>query len=186
MNRTSPTPPAEYPSVIAAEAERDAAAERVDVERTRPAPTITASLGMRRIAGENSTLFVGGIVIPLPLFDKNSGNIAAALAELDVADARLRAARAEAETGWLSAVTQADAARSRLLAAGQATMAADQTYRLARLGYEAGRTPLIEVLTARHNLTDAELRLLDSRVARIHAQAALARLSGRIPFGGGL
>jgi cobalt-zinc-cadmium efflux system outer membrane protein len=180
----SPTPPREYPAVLAAEAEREAAAQRVDVERTRPAPTVTASLGLRRIAGENSTLFVGGIVVPLPLFDNNRGNITAALAELDAADARLRGARAEAQTGWLSAVTQANAAQSRLAAAGQAAMAADQAYRLTRTGYDAGRTPLIEVLTARRNLTDAELRLLESRVARIRAEAALARLSGRIPFGG--
>jgi cobalt-zinc-cadmium efflux system outer membrane protein len=63
-------------------------------------------------------------------------------------------------------------------------MAAEETYRLTRTGYDAGRTPLIELLTARRNLTDAQLRLLDARVARIRAEATLARLSGRIPFGG--
>jgi cobalt-zinc-cadmium efflux system outer membrane protein len=174
----------EYPTVVAAEAAREAASRRVNIERTRPAPTITASLGVRRIAGEDSTLVVGGIVVPLPLFDNNRGNIAAALAELDAADARVRSARAEAETGWRSAVTQSIAAESRLGAARQAETTADQAYRLTRTGYDAGRTPLIEVLTAQRNLIDAQSRLLDSRVARIRAEAALARLAGQSPFGG--
>jgi cobalt-zinc-cadmium efflux system outer membrane protein len=183
-NLPSLTPPLEYPTVVAAEAAREAASRRVNIERTRPAPTISASLGVRRIAGEDSTLVVGGIVVPLPLFDNNRGNIAAALAELDAADARVRSARAEAETGWRSAVTQSIAAESRLAAARQAETTADQAYRLTRTGYDAGRTPLIEVLTAQRNLIDAQSRLLDSRLARIRAEAALARLAGQSPFGG--
>jgi len=180
----SSVPPANYPAIAVAAAERDAAAQRVDVERTRAAPTVTASLGLRRITGEGSTLFVGGIVVPLPLFDDNRGNIAAALAELTAADVRLNAARIEAETGWRAALVQANAAEARSAAARNAEMAADQAYRLTRTGYEAGRTPLSEVLTARRNLTDAQLRTLDARVARVRAEAELARLSGRIPFGG--
>jgi outer membrane protein, heavy metal efflux system len=176
-------PPREFPAVAAAEAERQSAARRVEVERTRPAPTVTATLGVRQIAGFNSPLVVAGVIVPLPLFDDNSGNIAAALAELDGADARLAAARAAAEAGWTSAVTQANAAGLRLSAARQAVSAADSAYRLSRTGYDAGRTPLIEVLTARRNLTDAQLRELDAQVTRIRAEADLSRISGRIPFG---
>jgi cobalt-zinc-cadmium efflux system outer membrane protein len=177
------TPPAESPAVLAAEAARDAAAQRVAVERTRPTPTVTATLGVRRIEGFNSTLFVGGVVVPLPLFDDNRGNIAAALAELDAADARVRAARAQADAGWAAAVNEVNASQSRSAAAQQAETAADSAYRLSRTGYEAGRTPLIEVLTARRNLTDTQLRDLDAQLARIRAEANLSRLSGRIPFG---
>jgi cobalt-zinc-cadmium efflux system outer membrane protein len=177
-------PPAVFPAVAAAEAERDAAAQRVNVERTRAAPNVTLSFGVRRFTGDSTPAFVGGVLVPLPLFDRNRGNITAALGEFDAADARLNATRAEAETGWRAAVVQANAAESRRAAAGKATMAAEETYRLTRTGYDAGRTPLIELLTARRNLTDAQLRLLDARVARIRAEATLARLSGRIPFGG--
>jgi cobalt-zinc-cadmium efflux system outer membrane protein len=139
---------------------------------------------MRRISGDDSTLFIGGVLVPLPLFDRNRGNVSAALAEFDAADARLNAARAEAEGGWRAAVVQASAAETRRAAAAKALSAAEETYRLTRIGYDAGRTPLIELLTARRNLTEAQLRLLDARVARIRTEATLARLSGRIPFGG--
>jgi cobalt-zinc-cadmium efflux system outer membrane protein len=183
VSLSPPQTPTDFPSVLAAQAARQAAAQRVNVERTRSSPTVTASLGVRRIAGESGTLFVGGLTVPLPLFDHNRGNIDAALAELDAADARLRGARAEAETGWRSALAQSVAAEGRLAAAREAESTANQAYELTRTAYEAGRTPLIDLLTARRNLTDAQLRLIDSRVARIRAEAALARLSGRIPFG---
>lgn len=179
-----PAPPVLTPAVATAQAERDAAARRVVVEQSRATPDITGSLGVRRIAGDNATVFVGAISVPLPLFDKNQGNIAASLAQRDAADARLIAARLEAENLYRATVAQAMAADARLRASMQAESAADEAARLARVGYDAGRTPLIELLTARRNLTAVQGATLDARVARINAEAALARLFGNIPFGG--
>jgi cobalt-zinc-cadmium efflux system outer membrane protein len=121
--------------------------------------------------------------VTLKLFDRNQGNIAAATAELEGANARLNAARLEALSGWRSAVALAQAATARLAASGQAQRASDEAYRLARVGYDAGRTPLVELLLARRNLTLAQAAALDARLARIRAEAQLARLSARIPFG---
>ena len=176
-------PPLTTPAIAAAEAERDAAARRVDVERTRTTPDITASLGLRRVEAFHDTLVVGGLSIPLPLFDKNRGNIAAALGQFSAADARLNAARLEAENGYRAAQTQALAANARVAASAQAQAASEEAYRLARIGYDAGRTPLVELLIARRNVTTAQSAALDARLARLNAEAALARLSGRIPFG---
>ena len=176
-------PPVTTPAVASALAEREAAARRVVVERTRAVPDVTALLGIRRLTGDNATVFVGGVSIPLPLFDRNRGNIAGSIAQLDAADARLTAARLDAENGYRSAASQAMAAETRVAASVQAETAADEAYRLARVGYDAGRTPLIELLTARGNLTAAQSATLDARLARIAAEAALARLFGRIPFG---
>ena len=171
------------PAVLAAEAARNALAQRVTVERTRATPDVTVSLGFRRIAGENANTVVAGVAVPLPLFNNNSGAIATAAAELAAADARLNAARLNAEADWRSAASQALAADRRLGATDEAQRAADEAYRLARIGYDSGRTPLVELLSARRNLTDAQLRGLDARVARVRAEAILARLMGRIPFG---
>jgi cobalt-zinc-cadmium efflux system outer membrane protein len=179
-----PAPPDLTPAVATAQAEREAAARRVAVEQTRAVPDVTGSLGIRRIAGDNATVFVGAVSIPLPLFDKNQGNIAASLAQRDAADARLTAARLEAENLYRSGVAQAMAADARLKASMQAETAAAEAARLARIGYDAGRTPLIELLTARRNLTAVQAATLDARLARINTEAALARLFGRIPFGG--
>lgn len=179
----SDEPPMVSPAVLAAEAEREAAARRIEVERRRAVPDITPSLGVRRLTGIDETVFVAGVSVTLRLFDKNQGNIAAAMAELEGFDARLNAARLEALNGWRSAVALARAASARVTASSQAQMAADEAYNLARVGYEAGRTPLVEVLLARRSLTEAQAAALDARLARIRAEAQLARLSARIPFG---
>jgi len=178
-----PEPPVASPAVVAAEAEREAARRRVEVERTQAIPDVTPSLGVRRLTGHDETVFVAGVSVTLRLFDKNQGNIAAATAELEGANARLNAAKLEALSGWRSAAALARGADARVAASSQAAMASDEAYRLARVGYDAGRTPLVEVLLARRNVTLAQSATLDARVARVRAEAQLARLSARIPFG---
>ena len=138
---------------------------------------------MRRIAGENANTVVAGFAVPIPLFNDNSGAIATARAELAAADARLNATRLNAEADWRAAASQAAAADRRLSASREAQTAAEEAYRLARIGYDSGRTPLVELLAARRGVTEAQTRGLDARVARIRAEAILARLLGRIPFG---
>jgi outer membrane protein, heavy metal efflux system len=178
-------PPVASPAVLAAEAEREAALRRIEVERTRAVPDITPSLGIRRLTGSDETVFVAGVSVAIRLFDRNQGNVAAATAELAGSDARLTAARLEVLNGWRSAAALARAADARVTASEQAQMASDEAYRLARVGYEAGRTPLLEVLLTRRNLTLAQAATIEARLARIRAEAQLDRLSARIPFGAG-
>ena len=172
-----PEPPAVIPTVAAAQAERDAAARRVQIERTRATPDVTVSLGARRLPGD-STALVAGVSAPLPLFDRNRGSVSAAGAQLNAAEARLRAARLDAEAAWRSGLFRATSAQAGLAAAKEGEAAAAEAYRLTRIGFEAGRAPLIEVLSARRALTEAQLRTLDARSQRIRAEAALARLGG--------
>ena len=172
-----------FPAVAVAEAERDAALGKLDIEKTRAIPDVTATLGVRRLQGDRETVLVGGISLPIPLFDQNTGNISAAGSQVAAADARLVAARAGAETGWRAALLQANAAIARLTAARSAEAAAAEAYDLTRTGYESGKISLLDLLNARRVLTDARLRLLDARIARIAAEALLARLAGNVPFG---
>jgi cobalt-zinc-cadmium efflux system outer membrane protein len=171
------------PAVAVAEAERQAAAFRVDVERARAIPDVTLSIGARRYDHEDDTGLVVGASVPLPLFDRNRGSVSAASAQLTAANARLASARLEEETGRRIAASQLTAGDARLKAAIQAEQAAGEAYNLARIGYEGGKSPLIELLNARRAVTEAQSRLLDARLARIRAEAALARLSGRVAFG---
>lgn len=178
-----PTPPKTFLSVAVAEAQRNAAQGRLEVERARAIPDVNATLGVRRLNGDRATVVVAGLSVPIPIFDQNSGNISAAGSEVAAADARLAAARADAETGWTTAVAQARASVLRLSAAQSAAAAAEEAYGLTRTGYNAGKTSLLDLLTSRRALTDARLRLLDAEVGRIGAEAALARLAGRVAFG---
>lgn len=174
-----PVDPRATTSVILAQAEREAASLRMDVERRRATPDITANIGVRRLAYENSTAVLGGVTIPLHIFDRNRGNIAASRADVDAADARLAIARNEARAEAQAAAAELSAADSRVTAAADAKATADETYRLARIAYEAGKSPLVELLAARHGLGAARGVVLDARTAQFEARARLARLQGR-------
>lgn len=175
--------PLSVPSVAAAQAEREAAARRVRVERTKALPDVTVSLGVRRFSGDNATAMVAGMSLPIPVFDQNRGNITAAQAELAGAEARLNAARLDAEAELRTALFQVDAAQTRVAAALQSEATAAEAYRLTRIGYESGKASLLELNSARRSLADARSQTIEAQQARLRAEAQLARLQGRIPFG---
>ena len=175
--------PTVTPALALAQADREAAARRIRVERARAVPDVTFSLGARKYADNGDTALIAGVSAPLPLFDRNRGSVAAARAQLSAAEARLNGARIDAQTGWLAAAAQAASGDLRLKAAGDGQAAAREAYRLSRLGYEAGRTSLLELSSARRSLVEAQTRLIDAQLARVRAETVLARLAGRIPFG---
>jgi cobalt-zinc-cadmium efflux system outer membrane protein len=175
--------PIDTPAYLAAQAEREAAARRVRVEQTRAAPDVSVSLGVRRLAGDDATALVAGVSAPFPIFDRNRGAISASRAELTAAEARLDAARLDAQAEIASALSKAGAAQTRVAASRQAEATATEAYRLTRLGYEGGKLPLVEVLNARRALIEARDQILNARLERLTAEAALARLQGAEPFG---
>lgn len=189
-DETLPQPdPLASPAYRAAQAEREAASLRVEVQRRNATPDLTASFGVRRLNGQgqggqpDASAAVAGLSIPLPLFDRNRGNIDAARAELTAAAAALSIARFDAEAGARAGLARARAAFSRIAAARDAERTAEEAYRLSRIGYEGGKLALIEVLNARRALTEARTSAVDARLERLSAEAALARLAGITPFG---
>ncbi|MEG3149611.1 TolC family protein [Sphingomonas sp. ZT3P38] len=166
------------PAVSVARAERDAAQWRIGSERRRAIPDLTVSLGARRLEGAGATALIAGVSVPLPLFDRNRGSVDSAAAGARGAEARLADATASAGAERRSASSRVRAAEARVSAAGEGEAAAAEAYRLARIGYDGGKLPLIELLAARRALIDARSRTIEVRLARIEAAAELARLGG--------
>lgn len=173
-----PVDPLRTTGYLAALADREAAAKRAASERKRAMPDITGQIGVRRLDQDRATALVAGISLPLRLFDRNRGNIAAADAVLRGAEARAAAARLEAAANVRSAVALAEAADARAIAAERTVATAEETYRLARIAYEAGKSPLSELLVARHGLGLARGVVADAAAARFDARAQLASLNG--------
>ncbi|AZS21798.1 TolC family protein [Caulobacter sp. FWC26] len=168
------------PAVVAAEADREAAARRVRIERTRAVPDVTVSAGIRRFSGDDSTALVAGVSLPIPVFDQNRGNITAAQGELQAAEARLNAARFDAEADIRTARFQLGAAQSRANAASEGETSAAEAFRLTRIAYESGKAPLVELINARRSLAEARDQTIQAQLARVRAEADLARLQGRL------
>lgn len=185
-NRAEAAPeidPLKSPGYLAAEAAREAAARVVRVERLKVVPDVTVSVGARRFEADDASAVVAGVSLPFPVFDRNRGNIAASRAALTAAEARLNAARLDAIAEAGSATARLSAAQSRVAAATEGEAAAAEAARLARVGYEAGKLQLLELLNSRRALAEARAQTLDAQIERLTAEAAIARLRGEAPFG---
>lgn len=166
------------PGYLVAQAEREAALRRLALERRRAVPDVNVSVGFRRFENSNASALIAGVSVPLPLFDRNRGNVRAVQAEVTAAEARLNAARFDAEATVRASTARAAAAETRLSAAREGERAAQEAYRLTRIGYEGGKLSLAELLVARRALTDAGAQTIAAASERVSAQAALARMSG--------
>jgi outer membrane protein, heavy metal efflux system len=175
--------PDEPPAVATAVAEREALAAQVRVEQKRWLPDLSVSAGWRKFGGTGDSAKTVGVALSLPLFDRNQGGIDAAQARVAGAEARVEAARLEAQAHHRAALARVDAADKRLAAALAGESAAMDAYRMGRAGYEAGKTPLVELLAIRRALAEAQTSTVEAQLERVRVIATLAAAEGRIAFG---
>lgn len=161
-------------------AERDAARARIRVAQASAIPDITASGGVRRFGEGGETAFVAGISIPLPIRDRNRGNVRAAQSDSLAAESALSLTRRDASRARYDARMLLGAAEVRFEAlAGPGISQAEEALRLARIGYNAGKFSLIDLLDAQTALTTAKLNLIEARLDRSRAIAALIRANAQ-------
>lgn len=175
--------PADTPALATASAERDALVAQVRIEEKRWLPDIGLTLGMRKYGWTDDKAATIGISASIPLFDRNKGGIGAARERATSAAMRVEAARLEAVAVHRSAIAQVSAAERSLQAAEQGETAAGEAYRLGRIGYDAGKTSLLELQAIRRQLSDATERTIEARLDRVRALATLSMAEGRIAFG---
>lgn len=158
------------------------AARRVALERARATVDVSPFLGLRR-AGENNTILFG-ISIPLPVYDRNQGGIARAIAEEKTAEAELALERtrvlADVESSWhawQSARAQAASFERDLL------RQAEESRAIALAAYQDGAIGLVEYLEAQRTLADLRQQyarsLFDAHAALLLLEQAAGRNLGR-------
>ncbi len=175
--------PDDTPALATATAERDALSAQVRIEQKRALPDIGVTLGMRRFGYTEQKAATIGVNLSIPLFDRNKDSIDAARERANSAAMRMDSARLNAIATHRSAVAQVGAAERRLQAAEQGEAAALDAYRLGRIGYEAGKTGLLELLAIRRQLSEATERTIAARLDRVRAIATFSLAEGRIAFG---
>lgn len=176
----------EVTTVRVAEAERSTAERRIELEKSLSRPDITANFGLTHFGAEGETALTLGLSLPLPLFDRNRGNIEAAQADFRAAQARVAQARQDAQADRAAAAARLAASANRVSAADAGVASSQEAYRLSRIGAEAGRISQLELRVTRSALINAQSAAVDARLARVRAEIDLARLDGRAPFQGQL
>ena len=163
-----------------AAAERDAARARIDLARSEAVPDPTLGGGVRRFGEGRETAIVASFSIPLPVRNRNQGGIAAARSDTVAAEANLAQVRLDAERTRRDAATALTAAEERVAAlSGAGSRQAEEAVRIARIGYNAGRFSLVELIDAQTALNSAKLALIEARLDRARALAALIRANAQ-------
>lgn len=168
--------PANALDVRLAEAEVATSIAVVDRERTLSRPDVTVSVGARQFRGTDDTALVVGASMPIGVFDRNQGNVAAANAERAGAEARRNAALAGAIRRTRDAQAALRTAEARLaFLETQAEPEALEAVRIAREGFSAGRFTLLDVLDAEEALNTLQADMITAELERAQAVAALTR-----------
>lgn len=151
----------------------------VEVERARGVPDLTVSLGVKRDETLGRDQAVLGVSLPLPLFDRNQGNLAAALKGEDQARDERAALRIRLERDAAEAWERFDSARGEAAALeGEVLPGARQALAAATKGFELGKFGFLDVLDAQRTLFQAEAQHLRARAAAHRARADLDRILG--------
>ncbi len=137
-------------------------------------------VGIRHVQETGDQALVAGFSMPLPIRNRNQGNIEAARAEILAAEAERASARVSANARVANATANLTAASARVEAPEEGAIPEGrEALRLAQLSYEAGKIELIELLDAQAALTGAETQLIEARLAQAEAAGELARATAQ-------
>lgn len=157
---------------------REEAALRQEQVQGRLDPSV--GLGVRHVAETGDVGLVGGISMPLPIFDRNQGNVEAARADIRAAEANRAAALATTTVRARNAIANVQAATARVEALERAAIPeAAEALRLAQLSYKAGKVSLLELLDAQEAYAAAQAALIEARTALALATAELGRVAAQ-------
>ncbi|MBO1017303.1 TolC family protein [Achromobacter sp. SD115] len=153
---------------------------QLEVEKSKRYPDITLSAGVARDneAGRNKAQL--GVSIPLPIFDRNQGNVYAATMQAYKAQDQFRELESGLMGELLQAVTRFDLAVGSAREYRTAVLpGATQAYDAARKGFEAGKFGYLEVLDAQRTLSDGNIAYLTVLASVYQASADIDRILGR-------
>ncbi|WP_346395380.1 TolC family protein [Pseudomonas syringae] len=148
-------------------------------ERAKRIPDLTVSVGSQYSREERERVNVVGLSMPLPLFDRNQGNVLAASRRADqsrdlrnAVELRLRTETQSALDQWNTAAQEVESFDRVILPAAQ--RAVDTATR----GFEMGKFGFLEVLDAQRTLISARSQYLESLATATEARVAIERIHG--------
>jgi len=169
-----------HPSLAFADADVRAQNARVDLAKAERIPDVRFELLYRRLEAEKRDAFDIGVTIPLPLFDRRQGRLQEARSELAAARERSRSTQNE----LARTLDEAHSRLSSALASSRALKAeilplAETVLKAAELRYEAGDSPLSEVLPVRRDWAAVQMSYLESLRDVMQAWTELASFLNR-------
>ena len=168
--------------LAAAQVERGEAS--LGSEKAQRIPDLTVSLGSQYSREDRERVNVVGLSMPLPLFDRNQGNVLVAARRADQArdlrnavELRLRSETRSALSQWATAMQEVQAYNRTILPSAQ------QAVDTATRGFEMGKFAFLDVLDAQRTLIEARGLYLQALASATDARAQVERLYGDLEGG---
>jgi cobalt-zinc-cadmium efflux system outer membrane protein len=167
------------PLLAQARIELDRRRALVQVETAATVPNVSVTVGAKRLQESGVTQAVIGFSVPLPLFDRNQGNLAEALRredkardELDATTLRLATELAHAQERLRSARAEAGTLQR------DALPGARQAFDAASRGFALGKFSFLEALDAQRTWFQVQAQARRALVDSLRAAADIERLLG--------
>jgi cobalt-zinc-cadmium efflux system outer membrane protein len=152
----------------------------VALEESKAIPDLTVGVGLKHFNGDDNLSGVVQFSVPLPLFDRNQGNIRKAREELGKAHENSRAIRINALVALTSTHRKLEFLRDEveniernLLSSSQSVQ--EKTWR----AYQEGKASYLEVIDAQRMFAEARIRHTETLVEYNKAFFELEALAGR-------
>ncbi|OGA92365.1 MAG: cobalt-zinc-cadmium resistance protein [Burkholderiales bacterium RIFCSPLOWO2_12_FULL_65_40] len=170
---------ASSPAVVLARIEVDRRQALTELEQSKRVPDVTVSVGMQRSNETQRNVLLFGVSVPLPVFDRNQGNLLEALKledkardELQGATVRLHSEVAQARERLATIASEIQALQQDVLPG------AKSAYDAATIGFENGKFNFLEVLDAQRTYFTAKAQYLKALGEAHRAAADVDRLLG--------
>ncbi len=151
----------------------------LNLEKAQRIPDLDVSIGSQYDASVRERVNVVGVSMPIPLFNRNQGNVLAASRRADqardlrnAAELRLRTETRQALDLWQTANTEVRAFNQQILPAAQS--AVDSATR----GFEMGKFNFLDVLDAQRTLIAARTQYLAATAQATDAWVRIERIYG--------
>ena len=152
---------------------------QIALELSKRTPDLTVTLGTKRDEqlGLRQTVF--GVAVPLPLFDRNRGNVESAMRRADKAKEQLKVVRNTLSTQLDEALLRRAGALAELvIIQGEILPGAQSAFDAASKGAELGKFSFLDVIEAQRTLFQAKNQYIRALAQSYRASADIERLTG--------
>ena len=141
-------------------------------------PNVTAQVGLGRDSATDDVFTQFGISIPLPIYNRNQGNLRTAHANIRAAEASIDQTRIDLASRLAAAVGRYQTARRRYERLQESILpSAEETFQLSQQAFEAGESSYLQLMAAQRTLISTRLAILKAIAA---ARQAMAQIDGML------
>ena len=152
----------------------------LEMEKTKAIPDPSVWGGVKHSNETDEATFVVGLSIPLPLFDRNQGEVFAAKHNIAKAQQQRRAAELTVHTAVVDAYEGLSSAFIEVTdLKGEVLPGAQSAFDAASQGYRQGKFDYLDVLDAQQTLFEAKGKYVESLAAYHKARVEMERLIGQ-------